>query len=85
MVLSKNKKIIDYIKLNSLHGINKNTYDRYIKIKKNSKYDVINAGYKFNLTDLAASIGLGQLKLLKNYALRKNSTNLFQIFKTSVN
>ncbi len=72
MVLSKNKKIIDYIKLNSLHGINKNTYDRYIKIKKNSKYDVINAGYKFNLTDLAASIGLGQLKLLKkNYALRK--------------
>ena len=78
LVLSKSKKIIDYIKLNSLHGINKNTYDRYIKVKNNSKYDVINAGYKFNLTDLAASIGLAQLKLLKkNYMLRKNIAQIY--------
>ena len=55
-------------------------------MKNNSKYDVINAGYKFNLTDLAASIGLAQLKLLKkNYMLRKYSTNLFQKFKTPIN
>ena len=78
LILSKNKKIINYIKLNSLHGINKNTYDRYIKLKKDSKYDVIDAGYKFNLTDLAASIGLAQLKLLKkNYVSRKKIAQIY--------
>ena len=71
MVLSKYKKIIDYIKLNSFHGIDRDAYNRYAEVKNNWKYNVINAGYKFNLTDLAASIGIAQLKLLKNRPMLK--------------
>ena len=72
MVLSKHKKIIDYVKLNSFHGIDRDVYDRYNQAKNNWFYDVKSPGYKFNLTDLAASIGISQLKkLYKNYNLRK--------------
>ena len=78
MVLSNNRKIIQNVKLNSFHGISRDAYDRYTNVKNKWRYDVINAGYKFNLTDLAASIGLAQLKLLKkNYLFRKKIARIY--------
>lgn len=53
-------KIYNFFNINSLHGQNK---DALAKTKKNSwKYDVISAGYKANMTDILASIGLVELK-----------------------
>ncbi len=81
MCLSKQKKIIDYIKTNSFHGIDRDVYNRYNQARNNWFYDVKSAGYKFNLTDLSAAMGISQLKKLKkNYNLRKKiSDKYFEI------
>jgi dTDP-4-amino-4,6-dideoxygalactose transaminase len=52
----------EYRRLNifSLHGQNK---DALAKMQKgNWKYDIVEAGYKCNMTDIAAAIGLVQLR-----------------------
>ena len=45
----------------SLHGMSRNAWNRYSK-GGSWHYDVLYAGYKYNMTDLAASIGLVQLE-----------------------
>jgi len=70
-----NKAIYDYLCVFSLHGQNK---DALAKMQKgNWKYDVIEAGYKCNMTDIAAAIGLTELSRYENDTLAKR----LQIFK----
>lgn len=47
-----------------LHGIDRDVWNRYSKsATENSwEYDVVEAGYKYNLSDIQASIGVVQLK-----------------------
>lgn len=70
-----NKAIYDYLCVFSLHGQNK---DALAKMQKgNWKYDVIEAGYKCNMTDMAAAIGLVELNRYENDTLVKRK----QIFE----
>lgn len=53
----------------SLHGQNK---DALAKMQKgNWKYDIVEAGYKMNMTDIQASIGLVELERYDNDTLQK--------------
>ena len=65
-LITKNQTIANNVRISRSHGIDRNTFYRY---KSNNKldYDVIRPGYKYNLTDIAASIGLIQLKNVKNF------------------
>jgi perosamine synthetase len=45
----------------SLHGISKDAWKRYTN-EGSWYYEVISPGYKYNLTDIAAAIGIEQLK-----------------------
>jgi len=55
-----NKEIYDYLCVKTLHGQNK---DALAKTKVGAwRYDVIEAGYKANMTDIQASLGLVELK-----------------------
>ncbi len=64
-----NEKIYQYLCLHILHGQNK---DALSKMQKgNWKYDIIEAGYKYNMTDLAATIGLVELERYDNDTLKK--------------
>ncbi len=56
----ENEKIYDTLCIKALHGQNK---DALSKMKAgNWKYDIIEAGYKINMTDILASIGLVELE-----------------------
>lgn len=71
-----NKAIYDYLCVFSLHGQNK---DALAKMQKgNWKYDVIEAGYKCNMTDIAAAIGLIELNRYEKDTLVKR----MKIFET---
>lgn len=50
----------------SLHGMNKDAWKRYDK-SGSWKYDVVIPGYKYNMTDLQAAMGLTQLKKLDHF------------------
>ena len=51
------------MKRNRLHGISKDAWNRYSK-RGSWFYEVVDNGYKYNMTDIAASLGLVQLKKL---------------------
>lgn len=54
-----NQKIYQHLCIHTLHG---QTKDALSKMQKgNWKYDIIEAGYKYNMTDILASIGLVEL------------------------
>jgi dTDP-4-amino-4,6-dideoxygalactose transaminase len=64
-----NEEIYKYLCIFTLHGQNK---DALAKMQKgNWRYDIIEAGYKCNMTDLMAGIGLIELKRYANDTLVK--------------
>lgn len=65
----ENREIYKHLNTLSLHGQNK---DALAKTQKsNWEYDVIDAGFKCNMTDILASIGLIELGRYKNDTLIK--------------
>jgi len=66
-----NEEIYKYMCILSLHGQNK---DALAKMQKgNWKYDIIMAGYKCNMTDISAAIGLIELERYDNDTLKKRA------------
>ncbi|MBN2681606.1 MAG: DegT/DnrJ/EryC1/StrS family aminotransferase [Bacteroidales bacterium] len=56
----ENEKLYSFFNIMSLHGQSK---DALAKTAGNWRYDVISAGYKANMTDIQASMGLVEIKL----------------------
>lgn len=69
-IATNNKKLSEKIRKLSLHGINKNAWNRYSS-KGNWYYEVEYPGYKYNLTDIQSAIGLVQLPKLDNFIERR--------------
>jgi dTDP-4-amino-4,6-dideoxygalactose transaminase len=60
MVTTENAEYADRIRMLSLHGISKNAYARYTAAGT-WRYDILDLGYKYNMTDMQAALGLSQL------------------------
>ncbi len=64
-----NEQVYSYMNILALHGQNK---DALAKTQKgNWRYDILTAGYKANMTDILASIGLVELQRYDNDTLLK--------------
>jgi len=77
-----NEAIYNKLCITTLHGQNKDALAK--TIKGNWKYDIVEAGYKCNMTDLTAAIGLIELDRYENDTLvkRKHIIDLYQqLFK----
>jgi dTDP-4-amino-4,6-dideoxygalactose transaminase len=61
MVVSKNSEVIKRCKIMRLHGMSRDAFDRYTSNKPSWYYEIIAPGFKYNLTDIASSLGLAQL------------------------
>lgn len=61
MAVTNDKAIADKIRVLSLHGLSQDSWKRYSG-EGNWDYKIILPGYKYNMTDIAAAIGLHQLK-----------------------
>ena len=61
------------MKINRLHGISKDAWDRYTA-KGSWYYEIVDNGNKYNTTDINAAIGLVQLE--KQELLRKKRANI---------
>lgn len=60
MAVTSDKTIADKIRLMSLHGLSHDAWGRFSGAG-NWDYQIVQPGYKYNLTDIAASIGCHQL------------------------
>jgi dTDP-4-amino-4,6-dideoxygalactose transaminase len=81
MLITNNKKIHDICKTLRLHGMSIDAWKRfgYKKTKKISynSYDVIKIGYKYNMTDIMASMGIVQLRKINKMWKRRKYINDF--------
>jgi dTDP-4-amino-4,6-dideoxygalactose transaminase len=61
MVATRNLRIAERVRLMRTHGLNRDAFDRFRKVGASWAYDVVAPGFKYNMTDTAAAIGLVQL------------------------
>ena len=62
MVVTRDAALAQRCRVMRLHGISRDAFDRYTSTRPSWQYDVIAPGYKYNLTDIASSIGSHQLR-----------------------
>jgi perosamine synthetase len=60
MAVTNNHRLAQRIKLMSLHGLSHDAWDRYSS-SGSWDYKIVAPGFKYNLTDIAAAIGIHQL------------------------
>lgn len=64
-------ELIDEARIWSLHGMSRDAWNRY-GAKGSWFYEVVRPGFKYNLTDIAAALGLGQLRKLEGFQARRS-------------
>jgi dTDP-4-amino-4,6-dideoxygalactose transaminase len=71
MVVTRNAELAARIRLMRIHGISQDAFARYTSRKPAWFYEVVAAGFKYNLTDLASAIGIAQLHKIDRFLLRR--------------
>jgi dTDP-4-amino-4,6-dideoxygalactose transaminase len=69
-MLTGTPDFIDHARVLSLHGMNRDAWRRYAK-GGSWRYDVVEAGFKYNMPDLQAGLGLVQLRKLAAFQRRR--------------
>ena len=72
MLTTTDKDVMERARRLSLHGLSRDAWNRYAR-GGSWFYEVVEAGYKYNMTDLAASLGLGQLHRLDEMHAQRTS------------
>lgn len=71
MVITDDDRLAEKIKILGLHGLSKDAWQRFSD-EGFKHYQVIHAGYKYNMMDMQAAMGIHQLKRVdKNWEKRK--------------
>jgi dTDP-4-amino-4,6-dideoxygalactose transaminase len=71
MIVTDNEDLTRRCKVMRLHGIDRDVFNRYRSDRPSWKYEVVAPGYKYNMTDIAASMGLHQLKKAEKFRQRR--------------
>lgn len=62
MLVTRSQDIARRARVMRLHGINRDAFDRFTAKVPSWYYEVIAPGFKYNLTDIAAAMGIHQLR-----------------------
>ena len=80
-VATNDRTLAEKIRKLSLHGMSKDGWKRF-KTGSKWQYDVSELGFKYNITDLAASYGLWQFKFLQDWSEKRRE--LFELYKSKL-
>lgn len=67
MIVSRHPEIIERCKVMRLHGISRDAFDRYSSKTPAWFYEVIEPGFKYNMPDISAAIGIHQLQKINRF------------------
>lgn len=62
MVCTRNPELAKKMTMMRMHGMDRTTWDRYTSPRASWEYDIVAPGFKFNLPDILAALGVEQLK-----------------------
>lgn len=77
MIVTRKPEIAKRCRIMRLHGISRDAFDRYTSTKPSWHYEVIAPGFKYNMTDIAASLGIQQLKKSWRFQKRREEMAAF--------
>lgn len=70
-VVTRDSKLADQIARLRFHGIDRQAWNRYGK-SGSQDYEIVLPGYKYNMMDIQAAIGIHQLQDLSGFIARRN-------------
>jgi len=71
MLVTRDAELAKRAKVMRLHGINRDAFDRFTAKTPSWYYEIVAPGFKYNLTDIAAALGIHQLKRARGFQLRR--------------
>ena len=71
MLVTRDAALAKRARVMRLHGMSRDAFDRYSAKVPSWAYEIVAPGFKYNLTDIAAALGLHQLKRLEGFAQRR--------------
>jgi len=71
MVVTRNPALAARIRTMRLHGMSRDAFDRFTAKVPSWYYEIVAPGFKYNLTDIAAAIGIHQLKRVGSFQARR--------------
>jgi len=73
MLITRDAALAARAKVMRLHGINRDAFDRFTAKVPSWYYEIVAPGFKYNLTDIAAALGLQQLKRIEGFRARREA------------
>jgi len=71
MLVTRDAALAKRAQVMRLHGMSRDAFDRFTADVPSWYYEIVAPGFKYNLTDIAAAIGLHQLKKARRFAERR--------------
>jgi dTDP-4-amino-4,6-dideoxygalactose transaminase len=76
MLVTRDAALAARAKVMRLHGINRDAFDRFSATVPSWYYEIVAPGFKYNLTDIAAALGIHQLKKARRFAAQREALAL---------
>lgn len=77
MLVTDKEDIYNRAKIMRLHGINRDIWTRFTDNKSSWEYDVVAPGFKYNMPDINAAIGLAQLEKAEYFRVQRQRCATF--------
>jgi dTDP-4-amino-4,6-dideoxygalactose transaminase len=71
MLVTRDKELAARAKVMRLHGMSRDAFDRFTAKVPSWYYEIVAPGFKYNLTDIGAALGLQQLKRIPAFYERR--------------
>ena len=71
MLVTRNEALAKRAMVMRLHGMSRDAFDRFTAKVPSWYYEIVAPGFKYNLTDIAAALGLQQLKRAHAFGQRR--------------
>ena len=71
MVVTRDDALAKRMKVMRLHGISRDAFDRFTAKVPSWYYEIVAPGFKYNLTDIAAAMGIHQLRRAHAFQQRR--------------
>ena len=71
MLVTRHPELAKRARVMRLHGMSRDAFDRFTATKPSWYYEIVAPGFKYNLTDIAAAMGIHQLKRVRAFQARR--------------
>ncbi len=73
MIVTRDPELARRMRIMRLHGIDRDAFDRFRSETANWYYEVVAPGFKYNMTDVAAAMGIVQLERLDGFVVHREA------------